>query len=99
MIRLIELSPVLSTLRGNWEGGDTVIVKCDATEEAFTVQVPDAKNNDQVTYKFVKTDSTNNIVTLSARTDLGQKLSNEDTQELLTQGDMIIYNSDGIGYW
>ncbi len=99
MNRIVYLNPASYALQGSFLENDAVLVKCDAADNKFTITLPDAGQTRGATLKFCKIDSTNNIVTLSARTDLQQKLSNEDTQELLVQGDLIIYTSDGDNWW
>ena len=92
MIIVVNLIPQDKELAGQYGAEDTVIVKCDATDNPFTVNIPDASVGLQPEFKITKTDSSANIVTLSPFGN--QTLARETSQELTEQGDLIILNSD-----
>lgn len=98
MIIPINVNPLQPDIEGLFNAGDTVIVKCDATDATFTTLLPDATTTHQVTFKIVKTDNSSNDVILGVRVT-GQKISGELTQQLSIQGEMIIFNSDRINWW
>jgi len=65
MIRVITLTPSANNISGGYISGDTVLVKCDATDAAFTAYLPSAPLADNVIFEFIKTDSSANVVTIA----------------------------------
>lgn len=97
MRKIINISTSDPNIYGLYSNGDTVIVMCDATNGDFTVNMPDAVSTENTMFSFIKKDSSLNIVTIAARA--GQKIMNEDTQELTEQADELELNTDGENWW
>jgi len=97
MIRIVNVNPLQPDISGTYLPGDIVLIKCDATDSNFTVMLPDAITAHQITLKIVKTDSSSHWVKHNGTQ--GQTLSGETVQQLTVQGEMIIYNSDGVNWW
>lgn len=88
----VKLSPQDNVLFGQYGDEDDVIVLCDATDNPFTVVIPDATTNESAIFRITKTDSSANVVTLNPFGN--QTLVRETSQEIYGQGDLIILKSD-----
>ena len=88
----VNLTPSYNSLQGEYFEGDTVLVMCDATDGDFSITMPDAQSSDESEFRFVKKDNSLNVLTLVAKP--GQKIMDEDTQELHEQNDELVLNSD-----
>jgi len=96
--RTVFLSPSEPQLSGKYSSGDFVLIKCDATDEAFAVNVPDALQVRDVIFVFIKTDSTANVVTLDGYETQTLNAAGAETIALSTQGACKILVPDTSNY-
>lgn len=96
MIRHITLTPSDNSLAGKYRTGEMVLVLCDATNEAFTVTLPDAFSVADVQFFFIKTDSTSNAVTLATKN--AQTINGASSEAISSQYDTVILYSDQSNY-
>jgi hypothetical protein len=97
MIQTVNLSPSNPSLKGKYAPGSTVLVLCDASDAAFTVQMPSARESQATTFILKKTDSTSNAVTLNPIP--GQNIDGESSYELSEQNQSITLISDLKNYY
>lgn len=64
MNRIINLSPSENVIDGSFADNDIVLVKCDATDEAFSFVMPSAVDLNNVVFLIKKIDSSSNLVTI-----------------------------------
>lgn len=97
MIRKITLDAIDSTLSGQYESGDILLVLCDATLAALNVVLPDVSSMRNILMFPMKIDASANAVTL---TPLAGQTINGATSILLTsQYDKAILVSDTANYY
>jgi len=94
---ILNLNPTDNTLEGLYTPGDDVLIMCDATDGDFAIGLPDAQSSEDTLFRFSKKDASLNVVQLLPKT--GQKIMNEDSQELIGDGDLLILNSDGENWF
>lgn len=98
-MQIVFTSP-LDTSLGNRLHDADVLVCCDATDAAFTVALPDAKEAKAARLTFYKTDSSSNAITVSAS---GQYITaivsgvatQAETMAVSGQYNLLILASDG----
>lgn len=78
----IFLNPSEPRLTGKYRSGE-VLVFCDATDAAFSVQLPDAKGATDTVFFLFKSDSSVNAVTLATTND--QTINGASTDSLASQ--------------
>jgi hypothetical protein len=96
MLRIINLDSIENKIAGQYSPGDTVLVLCDATNEGFTVTLPDATALRDVMLYIKKTDSTANVVTVD--TVDGQTIDGETSITLDAQYEYENLLSDTSNY-
>lgn len=97
MTHLLTLTPQNANLSGAWNKGDTVLVKCDATDAAFSVYLPYAASSLGVEFHFQKTDAGANAVTIYPMEPAF--INNETSQQLTIEGDSMHLISDEANWW
>ena len=96
MATVIELDPTEPTIDGKYSHADRVLIKCDATNGAFTVTLPDATSVEGTVFKIIKTDSTANVVTVD--TVDNQTINSLTSIALSAQGDAAGLDSDNSNW-
>ena len=93
-------------LVGKWTPEhETVIINCDTTDasdgDRFNIYLPDAFDTQQNTLRIAKTggpEDPEHAVYVYPEEGLGQKIANEDYQEIIDNGDLLELSSDGLNY-
>lgn len=94
---IINLSPSQNSIQGQFSNGDEVVVLCDATDGDFTVAMPDSFSSHDSTFRFVKEETSLNVIQLVPMTN--QHIMGETSQELTESYDELVLSSDGKGGW
>ena len=94
----VKLNSAETSLIGKYNDNDNVFVECDATEEAFTIDLPDAISALNVEFNIHKADTTVNQITIQSSI-AGQTINGEDTQKLYSTGDSAAIRSNGSNYF
>jgi len=97
MITIVKLDSIDTILAGNYSPGDVVLVLCDAINEPFTVNMPDAGSARRTEFVFIKTDSSVNAVTLSGIVD--QDINGASTFVLKSDFQSVRVISDGLKFY
>jgi hypothetical protein len=92
----VNLTASSTALSGKYKPGGIVLVLCDATDAAFTVYAPSAKETMLTMFIFKKTDSGANAVTISFQ--VGQTGEGASTATLSSQYDTASYINDRSNY-
>jgi hypothetical protein len=96
MIRILNLTPANNSLAGNYKSGDIVLCKCDSSDGAFTVTLPNSENADNTVFIFKKIDTSENIISFSGIN--GQTINDKTSLSLLHYGQSAKIISDGNNY-
>ncbi len=94
--QIANLNARESSLVGKYKAGEIVLVLCDATAAAFTVTMPEAKNEVGTVFFVKKTDSSANAVTIACRNS--QTIDGSDTVVLTGQYYTATLISDKANY-
>lgn len=89
--RIINIDP--RTTRLYSYPNETVLVKCDCTNGAISLTMPDARGVENTELKVIKTDATASTVTLTGTS--GQTINGAATATLTTQWQSVTLESDG----
>jgi len=92
MNRVITLSPSENIIDGSFANNETVLVKCDATDEAFSFTMPSAVDLDNVLFLVKKIDSSSNLVTIEFNGD--ETLDGATSKTLPEQYDSVAIVGD-----
>jgi len=94
-IETLLLNPRENIISGNFQKSSrNVCIELNATDNNFSVVLPDAKTTEDIIFRLRKVDITSNIITIT--TIAGQTINNCDTQILSSEGDnMPIYAIQG----
>jgi hypothetical protein len=95
MIRAISLNPSQKDISG-YNSGDTVLIKCDATDEAFSIYLPDATVANAM-FLIMKTDSSTNAVTVYPYSN--QTINDESSVSISSRYDCRGFIPDGSNYY
>ncbi len=63
MVKIVNTNPSKNSITGLFRRGDHVLVKCDAANSDYTIELPDASSCRDVMFFLKKVDSTNNSIT------------------------------------
>jgi hypothetical protein len=92
MNQIINLNPIENELSGKYDSGNIILVKCDASNEAFSVTMPSAKSINDVIFIIKKIDSSANAITFSFADD--ETADGNTSLSLSSQYDSYMLMSD-----
>ena len=85
-IEIVELSLKDTVLIGKFSrDSKNIFIECDATDGNLIIIAPDAKDSIDIIFRFRKSDTTSNTVTI--KTIAGQKINETTEQCLRLEGD------------
>jgi len=95
----VTLTPFDNTLVGKYRANTHVLVKLDASEESFAVNLPDSTSVKNVVFDFIRTDQNwaNNAV---INPFAGQKIKNGDSLTVRVDDSWEVRKeNDGVNWW
>ena len=96
----IILNPAENEIKGTFNNGDKVLVKCDASRGAFSVTIPDAEMMEGIELRLIKIGTDLNYVTFNGYNATGtqQTIKSEVQQKLRRPGNELVINSDDTNW-
>lgn len=95
-MQIITLTPYQNAITG-YGPNETVLVLCDASISAFSIDLPDVEGIENNTFIFKKTDSTLNKITLTAK--YGQMVDGNSTIEIDTLNESFTLSASSSSYY
>lgn len=95
-MQIINLTPSANNLSRYYKRDSSVLTLCDATDNSFSVSLPDASSVENVVFKFKKINSSNDVTIYGVN---GQLIDGSETVVISDLNDCIVVESDGNNWW